>query len=68
MFLERLGPTRKVTLFDSRNHGAAEGRVLVGLAARDAKQDPDGLIETLESISYPYEETTNNLGYQRFLK
>ncbi len=46
----------------------AEGRVLVGLEASDAKQNPDGLIETLESISYPYEEITNNLGYQRFLK
>ncbi|MEK7741161.1 MAG: hypothetical protein AAB326_14200, partial [Pseudomonadota bacterium] len=27
-----------------------------------------GLIETLENINYPYQEITNNLGYQRFLK
>jgi len=26
------------------------------------------LIETLETITYPYQEITNNLGYQRFLK
>lgn len=68
MFLERLGPTHNITLFHYRNHGAAEGRVLVGMEASDAKQNPDGLIETLESITYPYEEITNNLGYQRFLK
>lgn len=67
-FLERLGPTHNITLFHYRNHGAAEGRVLVGLEATDAQQNPDGLIETLESISYPYAEITDNLGYQRFLK
>ena len=67
-FLERLGPNHNITLFHYRNHGAAEGRVLVGLEASDAKQNPDGLIETLESITYPYTEITNNLGYQRFLK
>ncbi|MEZ2133886.1 threonine ammonia-lyase, biosynthetic [Acinetobacter lwoffii] len=68
MFLERLGPTHNITLFHYRNHGAAEGRVLVGLEATDAQQNPDGLIETLETITYPYQEITNNLGYQRFLK
>lgn len=67
-FLERLGPTHNITLFHYRNHGAAEGRVLVGLEAEDAQQNPDGLVETLESITYPYQEITNNLGYQRFLK
>ncbi|MFW1753716.1 threonine ammonia-lyase, biosynthetic [Acinetobacter wanghuae] len=67
-FLERLGPTHNITLFHYRNHGAAEGRVLVGLEAEDAQQNPDGLIKTLESITYPYLEITNNLGYQRFLK
>ncbi|WP_249399426.1 hypothetical protein, partial [Acinetobacter baumannii] len=27
-----------------------------------------GLIETLEQISYPYAEITDNVGYKRFLK
>ncbi|WP_326518105.1 threonine ammonia-lyase, biosynthetic [Acinetobacter sp. CAAS 2-6] len=67
-FLERLGPSHNITLFHYRNHGAAEGRVLVGLQATDAKQNPDGLIETLEQITYPYEEISDNLGYRRFLK
>ena len=67
-FLERLGPTHNITLFHYRNHGAAEGRVLVGLQATDAKQNPDGLIETLQQISYPYVEISQNTGYERFLK
>ena len=67
-FLERLGPTHNITLFHYRNHGAAEGRVLVALEATDAQQNPDGLIETLENITYPYEEISDNLGYLRFLK
>ncbi len=67
-FLERLGPTHNISLFHYRNHGAAEGRVLVGLEATDAKQNPDGLIETLKTIHYPYEEISNNLGYLRFLR
>ncbi|MCK4100956.1 threonine ammonia-lyase, biosynthetic [Acinetobacter radioresistens] len=67
-FLERLGPTHNITLFHYRNHGAAEGRVLVGMEATDAKQNPDGIIETLKTITYPYEEITYNIGYKRFLK
>jgi threonine dehydratase len=67
-FLERLGPTHNITLFHYRNHGAAEGRVLVGMEATDAKQNPDGIIETLKTITYPYEEITHNIGYKLFLK
>ncbi|PVZ84037.1 threonine ammonia-lyase, biosynthetic [Serratia sp. S1B] len=67
-FLERLGPNHNITLFHYRNHGAAEGRVLVGLQATDADEQPDVLIETLEKITYPYEEISQNLGYKRFLK
>ena len=67
-FLERLGPTHNITLFHYRNHGAAEGRVLMGLEATDAKQNPDGLIETLDRINYPYQEISDNKGYLRFLR
>ncbi len=67
-FLERLGPAYNITLFHYRNHGAAEGRVLVGLEATDAKLNPSGLIDRLEAISYPYDEISQNIGYQRFLK
>lgn len=67
-FLERLGPSHNISLFHYRNHGAAEGRVLVGLQATDTQENPDVLIETLENITYPYEEITHNVGYKRFLQ
>lgn len=67
-FLERLGPSHNISLFHYRNHGAAEGRVLVGLQATDVQENPDVLIQTLEQINYPYEEITHNAGYKRFLK
>lgn len=67
-FLERLGPTHNITLFHYRNHGAAEGRVLVGLQSELNSHGEDDLIETLKNISYPYQEVTDNLGYKRFLK
>lgn len=40
----------------------------MGMEATDAKQNPDGIIETLKTITYPYEEITHNIGYKRFLK
>ena len=66
-FLERLGLEHNISLFHYRNHGAAEGRVLMGLqAAIDTAQDT--LIETLKQINYPFEEVSQNEGYKRFLK
>lgn len=65
-FLERLGPKNNISLFHYRNHGAAEGRVLVGLQSEDS--NPEALIESLENIQYPYEEISQNTGYLRFLK
>ncbi|MCF8998187.1 threonine ammonia-lyase, biosynthetic [Acinetobacter nectaris] len=68
-FLERLGPTHNITLFHYRNHGAAEGRVLVGLQSEESSNcTNDDLIQKLQSTNYPYQEVTDNLGYKRFLK
>jgi threonine dehydratase len=65
-FLERLGQHHNISLFHYRNHGAAEGRVLMGLQSdADAASD---LIQTLEQISYPFVEISDNQGYLRFLK
>ena len=61
-FLENLGHEHNISLFHYRNHGAAEGRVLVGL------QSTHSPAHTLDGINYPYEEITNNLGYHRFLR
>lgn len=65
-FLERLGQQFNISLFHYRNHGAAEGRVLMGLQL-DHHQ-PEALIQMLNSIGYPYEDITANVGYQLFLK
>ncbi len=69
-FLERLGLEHNISLFHYRNHGAAEGRVLMGLqaAAQTQARQPDALLETLEQISYPFEEISENEGYKRFLR
>lgn len=65
-FLERLGQQFNISLFHYRNHGAAEGRVLMGLQL--GKHQPDELTAALEAIGYPFEEITANAGYQLFLK
>ncbi len=65
-FLERLGQQFNISLFHYRNHGAAEGRVLMGLQL--GQHQPHDLHTALDAIAYPYEEITNNAGYQLFLK
>ena len=64
-FLEKLGQQYNISLFHYRNHGAAEGRVLLGLQSRTDHAD---LIAALSDINYPFVEITDNIGYQRFLK
>jgi threonine dehydratase len=65
-FLERLGQQFNISLFHYRNHGAAEGRVLMGLQL--GQHQPAEMIAALDSIGYPYEEMSQNAGYQLFLK
>lgn len=65
-FLERLGQQFNISLFHYRNHGAAEGRVLMGLQL--GNHQPHELTAALDGIGYPYEEMTSNAGYQLFLK
>ena len=65
-FLERLGQQFNISLFHYRNHGAAEGRVLMGLQL--GQHQPNDLNTALDAIAYPYEEITDNAGYQLFLK
>lgn len=65
-FLEKLGNDFNITLFHYRNHGAAEGRVLVGLQASDSnsRQLQDALLD----IGYQCTVISDNIGYQLFLK
>jgi len=65
-FLTRLGGRWNISMFHYRNHGAAFGRVLVGMEAVAGR---GSLIpEFLDELGYAYSEETGNLAYQYFLK
>ena len=65
-FLNQLGDRWNISLFHYRNHGAAYGRVLVGIqvpATRDAE------FETLlASLQMDWVEERNNPAYELFLR
>ncbi len=65
-FLEKMGDDFNITLFHYRNHGAAEGRVLVGVQAStsNSRQLQDALLD----IGYDCTMLNDNIGYQLFLK
>jgi threonine dehydratase len=64
-FLSQMHPDWKLSLFHYRNHGAAVGRVLIGM------QVPNGQDEAfaafLKELAYPYTEETHNPAYRLFL-
>jgi len=64
-FLSRLGG-HNISLFHYRNHGAAYGRVLVGM--QSGKKGKADLLASLDSVGYPWSEETVNPGYQLFLR
>lgn len=65
-FLEKLGQDFNITLFHYRNHGAAEGRILVGLQASHGSSRQ--ILDALNDIGYECENLDDNVGYQLFLK
>jgi threonine dehydratase len=65
-FLRKLGKQFNISLFHYRNHGAAFGRVLVGLQVAEDKQEQ--LQNTLQEVGYAYVDETNNMTYQLFLR
>lgn len=65
-FLEKLGQDFNITLFHYRNHGAAEGRILVGLQA--SKSSSRQIQDALTEIGYECEQVSDNVGYGLFLK
>jgi threonine dehydratase len=65
-FLTRMGQRWNITLFHYRNHGAAYGRVLVGLQV--PVEDSTALQSFLQTIGYPFAEETANPAYHRFLR
>lgn len=64
-FLTKLGNRWNISLFHYRNHGAAYGRVLVGLQAD--KKERSEIESFLDKLAYPYHEETGNPAYELFL-
>ena len=64
-FLTRLGQQWNISMFHYRNHGAAYGRVLLGLQA--SKSDRKAVEAFLEKVQYPFTEETDNPAYVLFL-
>ena len=64
-FLRRMGQEWNITLFHYRNHGAAYGRVLVGIQIPDDAEK--SFKEFLDQLGFPSEEESDNLAFKRFL-
>ncbi|MGB0732199.1 MAG: threonine ammonia-lyase, biosynthetic [Pontibacterium sp.] len=64
-FLSQLGERWNISMFHYRNHGAAYGRVLVGM---QVSEDERAAVEQcFEAIDYRYWDETNNTAYKLFL-
>ena len=64
-FLTSLGNQWNISLFHYRNHGAAFGRVLVGIQVPD--KDTTQLSQFLKELGYNYFSETDNVAYKTFL-
>ncbi|MFS1525003.1 threonine ammonia-lyase, biosynthetic [Microbulbifer sp. 2304DJ12-6] len=64
-FLEHLAGRWNITLFHYRNHGAAFGRVLVGLQVAPAARG--ALLNVLQQLQFPFWDETENPAYTCFL-
>jgi len=65
-FLTQLGTQWNISLFHYRNHGAAYGRVLVGLQL--GQRPLSELRASLDAIGYDYADESANPAYQLFLR
>ncbi len=64
-FLETVGQEWNISLFHYRNHGAAYGRVLVGIQV--SMQERPRFEQFLQKLGYRYWEETDNPAYKLFL-
>lgn len=64
-FLKTIGYEWNISLFHYRNHGAAYGRVLVGIQVPDS--DRNRFDQFLAKLGYRFWEETNNPVYKLFL-
>jgi len=65
-FLTRIGEHWNISLFHYRNHGAAYGRVLMGIQVPESERDE--LRDVLKKLELPYWEETDNPAYALFLR
>ena len=63
-FLTHMGNRWNISLFHYRNHGAAYGRVLMGIQV--GEHDKEEFHQFLEELGYPSTEESNNLAYRLF--
>lgn len=64
-FLTQLGARWNISMFHYRNHGAAYGRVLVGMQVPRAERK--AVKQFLQGLNYPWQEETDNPAYKLFL-
>ena len=64
-FLNNMGEQWNISLFHYRNHGAAYGRILVGMQV--PASDDAAFEQFLEKIGYPCWQETDNPAYKLFL-
>ena len=64
-FLNQIGDRWNISMFHYRNHGAAFGRVLVGIQVPQAQRS--ACRESFDALGYEYAEETDNPAYQLFL-
>ncbi len=65
-FLNKLGDRWNISMFHYRNHGAAYGRVLVGMQIQP--EDKAEVERYLDEVGYNYWDESNNKAYELFLK
>ena len=63
-FLSALGSHWNISLFHYRNHGAAFGKVLIGLQLPEHERH--SFEHRLDVLAFPYHQESNNLAYQLF--
>lgn len=64
-FLTSLGQSWNISMFHYRNHGAAYGRVLVGLQV--PKGDRKKVEADFKALNYAFKDETDNPAYKLFL-
>ena len=64
-FLSGLGPRWNISMFHYRNHGAAYGRIFVGVQVQKSQRQQ--FEQVLARINFKYWEETNNRAYQLYL-